>query len=67
MTLAGFIVCGSWPAEVLAKVVDHHKDENGVPLVQKNKPLDCHQSTARKSLKIRAPWASPETAKTRGC
>lgn len=65
MTLAGFIVCGSWPAEVLAKVVDHHKDENGVPLSLK-KPLDCHQSTARKSLKIRAPWASPETAKTRG-
>jgi hypothetical protein len=47
MTLAGFIVCGSWPAEVLAKVVDHHKDENGVPLSQK-KPLDGHQSTARK-------------------
>jgi len=66
MTLAGFIVCGSWPAEVLAKVVDHHKDENGVPLSQK-KPLNAHQSTARKSLKIRAPWVSPETAKTRGC
>ena|GEM_PF-5167563 len=59
ITLAGFIVCGSWPAEVLAKVVDYHK-EDGKPLVQEEKPIASYRFAQRKSLKIRTPRASPK-------
>jgi len=60
ITLAGFIVCGSWPAEVLAKVVDYHKDEDGKPLVRKEKPIASYQFAQRKSLKIWTPRAFPK-------
>jgi len=66
ITLAGFIVCGSWPAEVLAKVVDYRKDEDGKPLVREEKPITGYQFGQRKSLKIRTPRASPKARTTSG-